>query len=395
MGAGGTALQKMLDGLQGMLELSGQEVYGIVTAYLSLFALFALLWVLYQMAWGGHHLQSALGLCFRLMFVFFAVQFWPWFLGMLEQEGVWLGLLATGNRVQVVQFLDPGALVRMGIESGAVLWQAYDNNKGWKLFPVIGIAFFLAWLSYLCAFMVMAYKVFWWQVELLIMGLAGMVLLPSLVFRPTAFVASGVLNYAANAFARFFLGSLLAGLLWGVLPTLTDLALPMGQVRLATVDLKIQEAFYAVALAWTVAACFLAVNCMAGVLTSGVPGMAGGQSLGNLIHMMAGAGAAMATAGGAAVTTALGGARAMTAGGQALLGASSGAARALTTSQTLGQAAREIYGGARAGMQGGPQSHLGRLMGATSSMTQAAHQQTVRHLMQRGGGDTMMRGVRH
>ena len=395
MGAGGTALQNILNGLAGTLELSAQDVYGIVTGYLSLFALFALVWVLYQMAWGGRHLQTALGLCLRLFLVLFAVQFWPWFLGMLEQEGVWLGLLATGNRIQVAQFLDPGALVRMGIESGWVLWQAYTNNMGWKLFPIVGAAYFLAWLAYVCAFMVMAYKVFWWQVELLLMGLAGMVLLPSLVLRPTAFVASGVLGYAANAFARFLLGSLIAGLLWNVLPTLTDLALPIGQVRLVTVDLKIQEAFYAVGLAWTLAACFLAVNRMAGVLTSGVPGMAGGQSLGSLVHMMMGAGAAMVTAGGAAVAGALGAARVGAAGTQALLGAGAGASRALLSQQTIGQAAREVYSSAMAGMQGGPQSQLGQLMERTSAVTQTAQRQTLRHLMQSGGGDTAFRGVRN
>ena len=294
----------------------------------------------------------------------------------------------------MVEFLDPGALVRVGIESGGVLWQAYVNNMSWKIFPIVGVAYLLAWLAYVCAFMVMAFKVFWWQVELLLMGLGGMVLLPSLVFRPTAFVASGVLGYAANAFARFFLGSLLAGLLWGVLPTLTQLAMPMGQVRLITVDLKITEAFYAVGLAWVLACCFLGVNRMAGVLTSGVPAMAGGQSVGALLHMVTGPAAGMVAAGGAAVTTALGAGRVGAAGAQAMLGAGAGASRALLSQHTIGQAAREIYSGAMAGMQGGPQSQLGRLMERTSAVTQAAQRQTVRQLMQGRGGDTTFRGTR-
>ena len=394
MGAGMTALQQILNGLAGTLELSGQEVYGIVTGYLSLFALFALLWVLYQMAWGGRQLQRALGLCLRLVLVLMAVQYWPWFLRMLQEEGVWLGLLATGNTLAVEQFLDPGALVRTGIESGGVLWQAYLNNMSWKMFSIVGPAYLLAWLAYVCAFMVMAFKVFWWQVELLLMGLAGMVLLPTLVFRPTAFVASGALGYPANAFARFFLGSLLSGLLWGVLPTLTQLALPIGQVRLVTVDLKITEAFYAVGLAWVLACCFLAVNRMAGVLTSGIPGMAGGQSVGAFLHMVTGAGAALVTAGGAAAYGALGVGRAGAAGVQGAIGAGGAAGRALLTQQSIGQAAREVYSGAMAGMQGGPQSQLGRLMGATSRVTQAAERQTVRQLMHGGSGDTTFRGAR-
>ena len=394
MGEGATALQKILNGIEGMLELSGQDVYGIVTGYLAAFAFFALLWVLYQMAWGGRHLQTAMGLCLRLILVLFAVQFWPWFLRSLEEEGVWLGLLATGNRVQVEQFLDPGALVRLGIESGGILWQAYVNNMSWKIFSLVGVAYLLAWLAYVGAFMVMAFKVFWWQVELLLMSLGGMVLLPSLVFRPTAFVASGVLSYAANSFARFFLGSLLAGLLWAVLPTLTQLALPIGQVRLVTIDLKIQEAFYAVGLAWVLACCFLAVNRMAGVLTSGVPGMAGGQSVGAFLHMVTGAGAAMVMGGGAAVTGALGVGRAGAASLQAASGAAPALGQALRGQHTLGQAAREIYSGAMAGMQGGPQSQLGRLMERTSAVTQTAQRQTVRQLMQGRDADTVFRGAR-
>ena len=397
MGQGMSALQNIIRGIEEALARSAQDAYGVVTGYLAFFAFLSLVWVLYQMAWGGRHLQTALGLCLRILMVLSAVNMWPWLLNMLAEEGVWLGLLATGNRLQMVQFLDPGSLVRTGIESGGVLWQAYTNNMAWKLFPITGVAYLLAWLAYVCAFMVMAWKVFWWQVEQLLMALAGMVLLPSLVFRPTAFVAAGVLGYAANSFARFFLGSLLAGLLWTILPTLTQLALPIGQVTLASVDLKIQEAVVAVGLAWTMAACFLNVNRMAGVLTSGVPGMAGGQSFGQLLHMVSGAGAAMVTGGGAAVTGALGMARIGAGGVQGVLGA----ARAVDTVGALpagvrgvGQAAREIYSGAMAGMQGGPQSQLGRLMQGTSAVTQAAQRQTVRQLMQGRGGDTMNRGAR-
>ena len=395
MGAGATALQNILNGLAGTLELSGQDVYGLVTAYLSVFALFALLWTLYQMAWGGRHLHSAMGLCLRLFFVFFAVESWPWFLGLLSQEGVSLALLATGNRLQVEQFLDPGSLVRLGIESGGVLWQAYLNNLSWKLFPIVSVAYFLAWLAYVGAFMVMAFKVFWWQVELLLMGLAGMVLLPTLAFRPIAFVASGVLSYAANAFARFFLGALVSGLLWTVLPTLTQLAMPMGQVRLVTVDLKIQEAFYAVGLAWVLACCFLGVNRLAGVLTSGVPGMAGGQSVGAFLHMVTGTGAAMVMGGGAAVSGVLGAARMGAGGVQGAIGAARAVAALPAGGQSVGQAARAIYSGAMAGMQGGPQSALGQLMQRTSAVTQTAQRQTVRQLMQGRDGDTTFRGVRN
>ena len=108
-------------------------------------------------------------------------------------------------------------------------------------------------------------------------GVAGMCLLPCLVLRQTSFVATGVLSYAANAFARFLLGAILAGALWRHLDVF---ACPRSSPRRSGVDAAIQAALQAVAIAWVLAACFLAVNKLAGMLTSGIPGMAGGQSIG-------------------------------------------------------------------------------------------------------------------
>ena len=108
-----------------------------------------------------------------------------------------------------------------------MLWTAFKAHLGLTT-PVTAIIFFLAWLAYCAAFAVMAYKVFWWQVELLLAGAAGLCLLPTLAFPRTAFVATGVLSYAANMFARFLLGALLAGCLWknldvfGVVPVLAQ-----------------------------------------------------------------------------------------------------------------------------------------------------------------------------
>ena len=42
-------------------------------------------------------------------------------------------------------------------------------------------------------------------------------------------------------------------------------------------DAALQAASAAVMTAWVLAACFLSVNRLAGMLTSGIPGMAGGQ----------------------------------------------------------------------------------------------------------------------
>ena len=167
--------------------------------------------------------------------------------------------------------------------------------------------------------MVMAFKVFWWQVELLLMGLAGMVLLPTLAFRPLAFVASGVLGYAANAFARFFLGALLRTAVGRAADAHTtrhaDGPGPAGHGGPEN-----HEAFYAVGLAWVLACCFLGVNRLAGVLTSGIPAMAGGQSVGAFLHMVTGTGAGDGHGWGRRRDAVLGAARVGAGGAQATLG---------------------------------------------------------------------------
>ena len=206
-------LQRILNSIATTLNSGAPELYGVLMGFVGLFTLLALVLLCYGLLWNGRVLPSALGLLVRLALVTFALTRWPWFLGGLRDLGVTLGLLVTGGQLTVVEFLDPGALVQTGITSAAVLWQAFQAHA--TLTKVLtALPLLCAWAAYCAAFAVMAYKVFWWQVELLIASLAGLCLLPALMLRHTAFVATGVLSYAANAFARFLLGALLAGVLW-------------------------------------------------------------------------------------------------------------------------------------------------------------------------------------
>jgi len=390
-------LQRILNDLSASMDAGGVLLHPILMGYLGLFALFALVWTCYGLLWNGHAFASGLNLLIRLALVTLAIDRWGWFLEGLEELALSLGLQGTGNTLQLSQFLDPGALVKAGIDSGAVLWKAFQNNLGLTSF-VTGLAYLFAWLAFVGAYMVMAYKVFWWQVEALIASLAGMVLLPTLAFRPLGFVAMGVLSYAANMFARFLLGAMLAGALWNTLNTLTAIARPGLPLTLTGVDFTIQEAFYAAALAAVLAACFLSVNRLAGALTSGVPGMAGGNSVGTLLRMVT-VGAAGLLTGGAGVATGLLGAGRVAAGSvQGLIGAGQ-AVRLLTSggggTTTLGGAARQVYAGTRSGMSGGVQARLGTYMGQAQQVGDWGGQHTLRQLMQsRQGGDQAHGGVR-
>ena len=215
----------------------------------------------------------------------------------------------------------------------------------------------------------MAYKVFWWQVELLIAGVAGICLLPCLVLRQTSFVATGVLSYAANAFSRFLLGAIACR---GTLAHLDVFSVSPLLSQKVRVDAAIQAASAAVAIAWVMAACFLGVNKMAGMLTSGIPGMAGGQSIASLGRMVATGAAAVATLGSAAVVGGMATAGGARAGIQAIAGLHGGSLGSLK------EAARATYAGVQAGAHG---QNLGRLttlmrgadptrlMGAVSQLT--------------------------
>ena len=202
-----------------------------------------------------------------------------------------------------------------------------------------------------------------------------------------------MLAYAANTFARFSWAPAGAcGNTWG----LTEAATPVAVGGLPGLDIQIQTAFVAVGLAWVLAACFLALNRLAGMLTSGIPGMAGGSSMGAFLRTMAAGGAALMTGGAAAATGMLGAGRAGAAGVQGLLGAATAGA-SVSNYAPLGAAARQIYAGARAGMSGGAQARLGQLMAVTSATTTRQGQRTVQQLMgasRSTGHDQQHGGVR-
>ena len=380
------ALQRILNSIEASLSSGGPPFATMLMAYLGFFTLLALLACCYGMLCNGRVLQSALGLLIRLALVTCALTKWPWFLDGLRDLAISLGFLATGDQLTVAEFLDPGALVQLGLSSASVLWQAFKAYLGITT-PVAAIIFFVAWLGYGAAFAVMAFKVFWWQVELLIAGAAGMVLLPTLIFPRTAFVATGVLSYAANMFARFLLGALLAGVLWKNLDTF---GLVPVLARKVSEDAAIQAAFAATGTAWMLAACFLSVNRMAGMLTSGIPGMAGGQSLGSLVRMVTTGAAAATTAGAAAV-----------AGGMGIAGGSRAALQAAHalhqgSPQSLGEAARAIYAGVQAGAHGQIGSTLRGYMGDPTRVTQQAARLTLAQLMGRTSQhDQASHGARH
>jgi type IV secretory pathway TrbL component len=388
-------LQRILNDIAAAMNVGGALLYPVLQGYLALFGSLAIVWLCYTVMVSGHYFPHALGLVIRLALVMWMLNRWPWFLGGIRDLAIGLGLMATGNQLQLAQLLDPGALVKAGVDSGAVLWRSFQNNMGWTSM-VTGFAFLVAYVVYVGAYVVMAYKFFWFQVELLLASLAGLCLLPTLCFRPIAFVATGVLSYAANMFARFLIGTILAGALWANLSTLTAITRPVPTFSMATLDFTIQEAFFAAGIAAVLAAAFLSVNRLAGMLTSGVPGMAGGQNFHSVVRMAVAGVTGVMTAGATAGAGAVGLVRLGTAGAQGALGAAR-TAYSLPSGTRLLSAAQQITAGAGAAMSGGAQAQVARLMGVSTRVAQWGGQVTVDQLMasrRYGGGDQMHQGVR-
>jgi type IV secretion system protein TrbL len=387
-------LQRILNDIHASVQAGGALLYPELLLWVTILGTLALAWVAYGIIRNGYALHSALGLLVRITMVLLLLDRWPWFLSGLRDLAISLGLVATGNTLDLAEFLDPGMLVKAGIDSGAVLWRAVQKNMGWTS-PFLGLVFTAAWLLYVGAYMVMAYKVFWFQVEMLLASLAGLCVLPLLCFRPTAFVATGLIAYSANMAVRFLITTILAGALWNHLATLTALVRPQTTLTLAAVDFTIQECFYAAAVAVVLAAAFLSINRIAGMLTSGVPGLAGGDNVGSVVRLVTGGVMAMVTGGAGLATAGLGAARLGAAGVQGVLGAAR-AVDAPGTAASLGEATRQIYAGGRAAMGGGAQAHLGQLMGMTQRLGERSSPMTVEHLMgvgHSGARDQMYRGV--
>jgi hypothetical protein len=199
-----------------------------------------------------------------------------------------------------------------------------------------------------------------------------------------------VVSYAANAFARFLLGALLAGLLW---QHLEAFAVSPLLARTQGVTVAMQAASAAVGLAWVLAACFLSVNKLAGMLTSGIPGMAGGQSIGALGQTVAVGAAIVGTAGAAGVVGASAATGGVRAGVQAVAGLRSGS---LTTLQ---EAARATFAGVQSGAHGQNLGRLTTLMrgGDPTRLMGAMSHVTLQQLMQgsRQQHDQTSGGARH
>lgn len=377
-GQGFGLLEQILKALTTTLERGLGDVHPVVMGYITLFLCFALAMLAYGILVNGRAIQGAVSLLVRGALVVWAVGHWPWFLEQLSELAIALGFLLTGSSLTVRELLDPGVMLKKAIDSAVPLWTAWQNNNSWwnPSAVMMGVMYFAIWAIYVGSFGVVVWRIFWIQTETLIATAAGVVLLPTLLFRPVQFVATGVLSYAANCFARYLIVAMLAGLLWTHFDTIP---LQIAQAAPGKVNVTLQEGILSAAIAVVLAATFLGSNALASMLTSGVPSMGGMQHFGQVINGISGGISGLLATGGGAVTGTLGAARGALMTGQGMVGAARGLAAGDVHS--LGEAARQMYSGAKAGISGGAQQRVAELMGHSASFTQRHGSSTLDRLM--------------
>ncbi|MBX3527601.1 MAG: P-type conjugative transfer protein TrbL, partial [Rhodoblastus sp.] len=109
-----------------------------------------------------------------------------------------LGLKASGTSLSTADFLRPGRIAQVGLDAGRPILEAISGLMGYvsffENFLQISVLF-IAWLTVLLAFFILAIQLFVTLIEFKLTTLAGFVLIPFGLFSKTAFVAEKVLGH--------------------------------------------------------------------------------------------------------------------------------------------------------------------------------------------------------
>lgn len=345
---------------------------------LTLTVLLQLLWVAVQMLRGQSVVYEGMLLLVRTsLVVWLEYQFPSLLRGAIRWAGT-LGLAVLGDSITVAQYLDPSAVLVLGLKAGNSLYGMYDTTSA-LLSPVLAITWLLTWLLYVAAFAYMAVTIFLWQVQALFAAAWAMALIPCLAFRGTAWIGRGTLSYLVNAANQFGLGALVIAVVFRLAPILQ-----------VPTTISFRGALLYMLAALTAATTLFFINKLASGLIQGIPALAGAQLL------------ASAGAGVAAVSATVFGAGAVLAGGGALAAGSgrlgvatarqlAGTYTGLQQGSSLGSAWRQGYAGATAParltgintrLASAAVSQSARTLRQTANIARIAHQDTGRGLTQ-------------
>ena len=126
-----------------------------------------------------------------------------------------LGLTATGSTLSMETFLRPGHLAKTGIDAGAPIREQIGDMAGFpevfvNLDPIV--VMFLAWLTVILCFFVLAIQLFITLIEFKLTTLAGFVLVPFALWNKTSFLAEKVLGNVVSSGIKVLVLAVIVGI---------------------------------------------------------------------------------------------------------------------------------------------------------------------------------------
>ena len=126
-----------------------------------------------------------------------------------------LGLTATGSTLSMETFLQPGHLAKTGIDAAAPILDQISEMAGFpevfiNLTPIV--VMFLAWLTVIICFFVLAVQLFITLIEFKLTTLAGFVLVPFALWNKTAFLAEKVLGNVVSSGIKVLVLAVIVGI---------------------------------------------------------------------------------------------------------------------------------------------------------------------------------------
>lgn len=138
-----------------------------------------------------------------------------WLAGIVFRSFAGLGLTATGSAMTMENFLQPGRLAKTGIDAGAPILDQIGDMAGFpEVFVNIDpiVVMFLAWLTVILCFFVLAIQLFITLIEFKLTTLAGFVLLPFALWNKTSFLAEKVLGNVVSSGIKVLVLAVIVGI---------------------------------------------------------------------------------------------------------------------------------------------------------------------------------------
>jgi len=138
-----------------------------------------------------------------------------WLAGIVFRSFAGLGLTASGSTLSMENFLQPGRLAKVGIDAGAPILKQIGDMAGFpevfvNITPIV--VMFLAWLTVLLCFFVLAIQLFITLIEFKLTTLAGFVLVPFALWNKTAFLAEKVLGNVVSSGVKVLVLAVIVGI---------------------------------------------------------------------------------------------------------------------------------------------------------------------------------------